>query len=110
MPQPHGGAMAESGVSAQGYLVATADTLLVPTGRAVPAAFARQDGKFRYYHLQANGHVGGTQTVAAGGSFYNGGSAFTLATGELEGKLGAGRGRRDARRASSTAASASCAC
>jgi outer membrane protein assembly factor BamB len=90
MPQPHGGAMAESGVSAQGYLVATADTLLVPTGRAVPAAFSRQDGKFRYYHLQANGHVGGTQTVAAADSFYNGGSIFNLASGILEGKLGAG--------------------
>jgi outer membrane protein assembly factor BamB len=90
MAQPHGGAMAESGISAQGYLVATADALLVPTGRAVPAAFARQDGRFRYYHLQANGRVGGTQTVAAGGSFFNGGSAFSLPTGETEGKLGPG--------------------
>lgn len=90
MPQPHGGAMAESGVSAQGYLVATDDTLLVPTGRAVPAAFARQGGRFNYYHLQANGHVGGTQTLAAHGSFFNGGSAFNIATGALEGKLGTG--------------------
>ncbi len=90
MPQPHGGANAESGVSAQGYLVATENELLVPTGRAVPAAFARASGKFRYYHLQANGHVGGTLTIAAGDSFYNGGSAFNLATGALEGKLGLG--------------------
>jgi hypothetical protein len=60
MPQPHGGANAESGVSAQGYLAAAEKDLLVPTGRAVPAAFARPDGKFLYYHLQANGHVGGT--------------------------------------------------
>jgi outer membrane protein assembly factor BamB len=90
MPQPHGGANAESGVSAQGYLVATADDLLVPTGRAVPAVFARPDGRFRYYHLQANGHVGGTLTVAAGDAFYNGGSAFNLASGLSEGKLGAG--------------------
>jgi outer membrane protein assembly factor BamB len=64
--------------------------LLVPTGRAVPAAFARHDGQFRYYHLQANGHVGGTQTVVAGQTFYNGGSAFNLETGTLEGKIGAG--------------------
>jgi outer membrane protein assembly factor BamB len=90
MPQPHGGANAESGVSAQGYLVATGDELLVPTGRAVPAAFDRASGKFRYYHLQANGHTGGTLTVAAGDSFYNGGSRFHLASGALEGKLGAG--------------------
>jgi outer membrane protein assembly factor BamB len=90
MPQPHGGAMADSGVSAQGYLVATANELLVPTGRAVPAGFAREDGRFLYYHLQANGHTGGTQTVAASGSFYNGGSKFKAATGALEGKLGPG--------------------
>ncbi len=90
MPQPHGGAMAESGVSAQGYLVATADELLVPTGRAVPAAFARENGRFLYYHLQANGHVGGTQTTVAGASFYNGGCMFNLATGALEAKLGPG--------------------
>lgn len=90
MPQPHGGAMANSGVSAQGHLVATANELLVPTGRAVPAAFARKDGKFLYYHLQANGHTGGTQTVVADTSFYNGGVAFNVASGALESKLGAG--------------------
>jgi putative pyrroloquinoline-quinone-binding quinoprotein len=90
MPQPHGGAMANSGVSPQGYLVATDDQLLVPTGRAVPAGFARDDGKFLYYHLQANGHVGGTQTIVSGASFYNGGSTFNVATGALETKLGPG--------------------
>ena len=90
MPQPHGGAMANSGVSAQGYLVATANELLVPTGRAVPAGFARGDGEFLYYHLQANGHTGGTQTVVSGTSFYNGGVAFNVATGALESKLGPG--------------------
>lgn len=90
MPQPHGGAMANSGVSAQGYLVATEDQLLIPTGRAVPAGFARKDGKFLYYHLQANGHVGGTQTIVAGASFYNGGWSFNVATGALETKLGPG--------------------
>ena len=90
MPQPHGGANAESGVSAQGHLVATDNQLIVPTGRAVPATFFRGDGRFHYYHLQANGHVGGTQTAAIGESFYNGGSAFNLASGALEGKLGAG--------------------
>jgi outer membrane protein assembly factor BamB len=90
MAQPHGGAMADSGVSAQGYLVATENELLVPTGRAVPAGFARRDGRFLYYHLQANGHAGGTQVVAAGERFYNGGIAFQTATGALESKLGAG--------------------
>src|SRR4051812_26389396 len=57
MPQPHGGSNAESGVSPQGYLVATAEHLLMPTGRAVPAGFARATGEFQYYQLQANGKV-----------------------------------------------------
>ena len=90
MPQPHGSAMADSGVSAQGYLIATENELLVPTGRAVPAGFGRRDGRFLYYHLQSNGHAGGTQAVAGDGRFYNGGFAFNTATGVLESKLGAG--------------------
>lgn len=90
MAQPHGGAMAESGISPQGYLVATTDKLLVPTGRAVPAAFTRADGKFQYYHLQANGRTGGTQAVAVDDRFYNGGIAFQLESGTLLEKLTAG--------------------
>ena len=90
MPQPHGGAMANSGVSAQGLLTVAGESLLVPTGRAVPAVFSRRDGRFLYYHLQANGHIGGTDTVASGLRFYNGGAAFRLETGELEFKPGVG--------------------
>jgi len=90
MAQPHGGAMAESGISPQGYLVATADKLLVPTGRAVPAAMNRADGKFLYYHLQANGKAGGTEALAAGGRFYNGGNAFNTDDGLIAEKLKAG--------------------
>lgn len=90
MPQPHGGANADSGISAQGYLVVGADRLLVPTGRAVPAGFDRATGEFLYYHLQANGHTGGTQTVLAGGAFYNGGNAYGAAQGATESKLTAG--------------------
>ena len=83
MAQPHGGAVAESGVSPQGYLVATADKLLVPTGRAVPAAFNRADGTFLYYHLQANGRTGGTRTMAVDDRFYSGGAAFQTESGAL---------------------------
>jgi len=54
MKQPHGGAEALSGVAPQGYLLAAADAIIVPTGRAVPAVFDRADGKLRYYHLQKN--------------------------------------------------------
>jgi outer membrane protein assembly factor BamB len=81
MPQPHGGANARSGVTAQGYLVATPEQLFVPTGRAVPAALARADGTFQYYRLQENGQRGGTGVMASGPFFYNGGFAFEAATG-----------------------------
>jgi outer membrane protein assembly factor BamB len=85
MPQPHGGANAKSGVSAQGYLVAEGLHLFVPTGRAVPAVFHRADGKFNYYHLQANAHRGGTTTMALGDFLYNGGYAYEAKTGALIG-------------------------
>ena len=47
MAQPHPGANAASGVSAQGYLALAGDKLLVPTGRAVPAVFYRNNGALR---------------------------------------------------------------
>lgn len=90
MGQPHGGANAHSGVSAQGYLVTAGDKLLVPTGRAVPATFARGDGQFEYFHLQANGHKGGATAVAAGTGFLNAGALFDTATGNLLETSGAG--------------------
>ncbi|MHC4536649.1 MAG: methyltransferase domain-containing protein, partial [Planctomycetota bacterium] len=57
MDQPHPTAQANSGVSVQGYLSAAGDSLLVPTGRAIPAAFDRQNGAFRYFHLQRYGQI-----------------------------------------------------
>ncbi|MBM4050290.1 MAG: hypothetical protein FJ279_34780, partial [Planctomycetes bacterium] len=45
---PHPGAAGFSGVSPQGYLLAAGDTLLVPTGRCVPAAFHRRTGRLLY--------------------------------------------------------------
>ncbi len=81
MPQPHPTAIATSGVSAQGHLVVAGDLLLVPTGRAVPAAFRRGDGKLVYFHLQENTRYGGATILAAGDHFFNGGAAFDLATG-----------------------------
>ena len=65
MDQPHGGARAKSGISAQGYLTVAGDALLVPTGRAVPAAFSRKDGSFRYFHLQAYSGRGGGPYIAS---------------------------------------------
>lgn len=90
MGQPHGGAYAESGIAAQGYLVAAGNQLLVPTGRAVPAAFERSTGKFQYFHLQLNGHKGGTSTLATAGRFVNAGVAYDARTGASIDPLGAG--------------------
>ena len=86
MPQPHGGAEANSGVSAQGQFVVTGERLLVPTGRAVPAAFRRSDGKLLYFHLQANRGTGGSEVVAARPLFLNGDWYFDTATGRPVGK------------------------
>ena len=103
MPQPHGGADAESGVAAQGYLVATntsptetsgknnpREWLLVPTGRAVPAAFDRATGQFQYFNLQKYGHKGSASVVASDRYFLNSGMAFDTVTGESLETIGAG--------------------
>jgi len=47
------------GISPQGYLLASDTTLYVPSGRAMPAAFDREDGRFRYF-CNAGGKYGGT--------------------------------------------------
>lgn len=76
--QPHG-TNARSGVSVQGNLVIADGRLLAPTGRAVPAAFRRTDGKFLYFHLSQYG--GGGETVAAGSHFFNSRKVFEAASG-----------------------------
>ncbi|MHC4175860.1 MAG: outer membrane protein assembly factor BamB family protein [Planctomycetota bacterium] len=88
MGQPHGGAVARSGLSAQGNLVVADDRLLLPTGRAVPAALSRTDGKFQYFHLQryGKGSGGGSEVVAADPLFFNGGCYFDVASGEMTGR------------------------
>jgi outer membrane protein assembly factor BamB len=91
MPQPHGGANAESGVAAQGYLVVAKDRLLVPTGRAVPACFNRLTGKFDYFHLQKYGQNGESLMMALGDVFFNGGLGFGLAEGQRRAKIGTGQ-------------------
>jgi outer membrane protein assembly factor BamB len=83
MPQPHGGAIAKSGVSAQGYLLASDQKLFVPTGRAVPAAFHRRSGEFDYYRLQENTRIGHTSAVLHGDLFYNGGYAYQMKDGSV---------------------------
>ena len=81
MPQPHGGALAASGVSVQGHLAVEGDRLLAPTGRAVPAVFDAGDGTFRYFHLQRYGALGGAALAATESVFFCGGSIFETSSG-----------------------------
>jgi len=90
MPQPHGGANAYSGVTPQGYLLATKSRLFVPTGRAVPAAFRRSDGQFEYYRLQQNGSIGGARALVADRFVINGGCFLERDTGNLGARAGRG--------------------
>ncbi|MCB1063457.1 MAG: PQQ-binding-like beta-propeller repeat protein [Verrucomicrobiae bacterium] len=90
MAQPHGGAEAESGVSAQGYLVASGGQLIVPTGRAVPAFFDRETGALQFYHLQKNQQRGGTRALVADRFLLNAGCLFERETGELSSQIGMG--------------------
>jgi len=90
IPQPHGGANAHSGVTPQGYLLATNDRLFVPTGRAVPAAFRRSDGLFEYYRLQQNGSIGGTRALVADRFVINAGCFLTRDSGTLAARAGRG--------------------
>lgn len=55
LEQPHGGNRARSGVSIQGYLAIAGNSLAVPTGRATPAVFDGDSGRFRYFHLMKMG-------------------------------------------------------
>ena len=90
MNQPHGGASAKSGVSSQGYLAASQDQIFMPTGRAVPAAFNRATGEFRYYHLQKNQQRGGSEVMLADRFFANAGCLFDQLTGDLSQQTGTG--------------------
>jgi len=68
---PHGGASAFSGVAPQGYLLASTDTLLVPTGRSVPAAFDRHTGRLLYYRPASTQFNGGAWATIRGELFFN---------------------------------------
>ena len=60
--QPHG-APAFAGVAPQGQLAATANLLLVPGGRSLPAALDRRTGELRYFDFGKKGQ-GGSFVVA----------------------------------------------
>ncbi len=68
--QPHGGAVAKSGISAQGYLLSSGDKLFIPTGRSIPAALSLDSGELAYFHLQKFRTHGGSRVMAAGDIYF----------------------------------------
>ena len=85
--QPHN-ADSFGGVAPQGALVVTGDKLLVPGGRSVPACLDRKTGKLLYYRLGENGkRGGGSEVVATGKCFFNGGTAFEVESGMFLGTV-----------------------
>jgi len=71
------GLRASGGVSVQGYLAASEDGLLVPTGRSVPAVFSRSDGKLLYWRPRKHHwQIGGSDIVIAEGVYFNCDRAF----------------------------------
>ena len=59
------------GISPQGYLLASDTTLYVPSGRAMPAAFDKKDGRF-LYDCSPGGKVGGTWALLTDGELVAG--------------------------------------
>jgi len=68
---PHCGSSGFDGVAPQGCLALAGDTLLVPTGRSVPAAFDRRTGRRLYYRPAISTKDGGAWVAAAGGFYLN---------------------------------------
>jgi len=61
MRLPHGMEDAVTGIAPQGYLLASKDVLIVPTGRGAPAALDRETGRLLFYKLE--GGVGAWASV-----------------------------------------------
>ena len=72
-----------SNVAAQGYLAVADNTLLVSTGRSIPAAFDKTDGRFLYYNPLEVYRTGGAWLMAADEYVLNGDMAFHVATGAV---------------------------
>ena len=67
---PHGGTEGFTGISPQGYMLASSERIYVPSGRSVPAAFGRRDGRLLFWH-GATHHQGGTWALLADDVLYS---------------------------------------
>ena len=79
--QPHDSA-AFGGIAPQGYIVATAERLFVPNGRAAAAAFDRHTGKLLYFDHAGNKRNGHFEAAAVGEYFINSGRVSRQRDGE----------------------------
>lgn len=82
-------------LSPQGYLLASADRLFVPSGRSLPAAFDRRTGELIHkrthsWRTTAGGVVGGVQALLADDQIYASGPHHWLAMTESAGDVGFG--------------------
>jgi outer membrane protein assembly factor BamB len=81
LAQPHAKASSLTGVSPQGYLLATDKLLLVPTGRGVPAAFDRATGRLEYFKPADSKTHGGCWATISGDRLFNGGLVYESSSG-----------------------------
>ncbi|MFC1452834.1 PQQ-binding-like beta-propeller repeat protein [Verrucomicrobiota bacterium] len=77
--QPHPGASAFTGVCPQGYILATEDLLLVPSGRTTPAAYDRGTGRLVYYQP----YLMPSQAASGGQGHAGNGGSWILVAGEV---------------------------
>ena len=82
-------------LSPQGYMLATDELLIVPSGRSMPAIFDRKTGEYlmkRTYSWRsdAGGVVGGSRALLADGQLYASGPHHYLAVDQQTGNTGFG--------------------
>jgi len=81
-------------LSPQGYLLATANRLFVPSGRALPVAFDKSTGRmmfspnYGWRGEQAGGVIGGTYALLADKQIYTGTQQHLLALNQETGRTG----------------------
>jgi len=68
---PHHGSEAFAGVAPQGSLTISGNSLIIPSGRAVPASFNKNTGEYQYYRIQEFQKTGGSFTAATDDLFVN---------------------------------------
>ncbi len=79
--QPHDSS-AFGGVTPQGYLAISGDSLIVPNGRSAPACFDLSTGEFKYFHLGENKRRGNYAVAANRKLFFNTRTVYDTATGD----------------------------